>query len=41
MLLQPYEQLVIKPAGVNAYTYFEYTVSIPLANFSEALRNAS
>lgn len=37
-VVQPYEQMVIKPAGVNAYTYFEYTVSIPLANFSEALR---
>lgn len=35
---QPYEMLVIKSGGVNNYTNFEYTVSIPLANFSAVLR---
>ncbi len=37
-VLPPYEQLVIKPATLNAYTYFEYMVSIPLSNFSQVLR---
>jgi hypothetical protein len=35
---QPYEQLVIKSTGVNLYTMFEYTVSIPLSSFSAVLR---
>ncbi len=35
---QPYETLVIKSTGVNAYTNFEYTVNIPLASFSAVLR---
>lgn len=35
---QPYEQLVIRSTGVNAYTNFEYSVSIPLSSFSAILR---
>lgn len=37
-VVQPYEMLVIKPATLNAYTYFEYTVTIPLTSFSATLR---
>ncbi|MPM17177.1 hypothetical protein SDC9_63565 [bioreactor metagenome] len=37
-VVQPYEMLVIKTTGVNAYTNFEYTVSIPLTSFSAVLR---
>ncbi|NCB52899.1 MAG: hypothetical protein EOM54_13660 [Clostridia bacterium] len=36
--VQPYETLVIKSTGVNAYTGFEYTVRIPLSSFDVALR---
>lgn len=35
---QPYEMLVIKFTGVNAYTNFQYTVSIPMSSFSAVLR---
>lgn len=34
----PYSMLVIKSTGVNAYTNFEFTVSIPLSNFNAVLR---
>lgn len=35
---QPYEMLVIKFTGVNAYTNFQYSVSIPMSSFSAVLR---
>ncbi|SMC83293.1 hypothetical protein [Papillibacter cinnamivorans] len=35
---QPYEALVIRSTGVNAYTNFEYTVNIPISSFSTVLR---
>jgi len=37
-VVQPYELLVIKFTGVNAYTNFEYTVNIPISSFSAVLR---
>ncbi|MCI2106044.1 MAG: hypothetical protein LKK00_04905 [Intestinimonas sp.] len=36
--VQPYEMLVIKFTGINAYTNFQYTVNIPISSFSAILK---
>lgn len=37
--VQPYETLIIVSEGVNNYTSFEYTVSIPFADFEPKLKH--